>query len=352
MNTQAIQTRRECDPAAVLIPQGADKHARYRLGKFVGWLTEEKRAWSDPDLAAYRDDLLADGYAPSTVSDHLSTVRGQYERLLSDNQVRDELEITVRSGLEAQGDAYGPADVEALVNRTERRIENATNPRNSPVRVKVSQDRADAAHLRLTAAQASALMAAPGVGNLKGLRDTAVISLMLCTGIREAELSALEVRDLRQALGGELALHVREGKGRKERLIPYGDLDWVLAVVEAWLAATGIEEDPVFRGFWRGNETLRPGPLSVRAVQYILASYPVMVDGELTHVKPHDLRRTYARRLYEAGVDLVAIQQNLGHANVKTTLRYIGTLDAEARRAPAVYTFDLSRLYQQEKMDV
>ena len=69
-----------------------------------------------------------------------------------------------------------------------------------------------------------------------------------------------------------------------------------------------------------------------------------MVDGKLAKVKPHDLRRTYARRLYEAGVDLVAIQQNLGHASQQTTLGYIGTLDVARRKPPAVYSFDLSSL--------
>jgi site-specific recombinase XerD len=100
----------------------------------------------------------------------------------------------------------------------------------------------------------------------------------------------------------------------------------------------------VFRGFFKSNRLLRPGRLSVRAIQYVLADYPIMVNGKLTTVRPHDLRRTYARRLYEAGVDMVAIQQNLGHSDLKTTLGYIGELDATARRAPAVYEFDLAKL--------
>jgi site-specific recombinase XerD len=348
MNTLTVWT----DPGQVLIPSDADKHARSRLGRFVAWLQEHGTPWHDPDLAAYRDAMLADGYAASTVSAHLSTVRAQYQRLLRDNDVRDGLEIAARDGLEAQGDAYGPADVEALVKRKLARLENATDAANSPVKTRTRQDVADSEHLRLTSAQASALLAAPGVGTLQGLRDTAVIAVMLCTGIREAELCALDVADLRQRLGGELALHVREGKGCKERLIPYGDLDWVLAVVDAWLRAAGIESGPVFRGLYKSGRTLRPGRLSVRAVQYILARYPVTVGGELVTARPHDLRRTYARRLYEAGMDLVAIQQNLGHADVKTTLGYIGTLDAEQRRAPAVYTFDLNGLYKQAGLEL
>ena len=145
---------------------------------------------------------------------------------------------------------------------------------------------------------------------------------------------------------------MREGKGCKERLIPYGELSWVLAIVDRWLAAAGIGSGPVFRGIYKGGRRLRRGRLSVRAIQYILASYPVMVDGELVTVRPHDCRRTYARRLYEAGMDLVAIQQNLGHADVKTTLGYIGTLDAGRRRAPAIYSFDLARLFSQAEMNL
>jgi site-specific recombinase XerD len=288
--------------------------------------------------------MLAQNYAPATIRAHLSTVRARYRRLLRDNDLRDALEIAIREGLEAQGQSYSPADVEALVRRKLDRMENAIDPATSPVTNKTSQDRPDAAHLRLTQEQANALLAAPGLDDLRGLRDTAVIALLLCTGIREAELSALKVRDLRQHLGGELALHVQLGKGRKERLVPYGELDWVLVIVDAWLDAADITEGPVFRGFYRGNKTLRSGPLSVRAIQYLLRRYPIAVHGDLVTVKPHDLRRTYARRLYEAGMAPVEIQQNLGHAGLKTTLGYIGTLDADQRRPPAVYSFDLSKL--------
>lgn len=315
----------------------ADKHTRYRLGKFATWLATRGQPWYNPDLAAYRDHLLAK-LAPRTVQAHLSTIRSCYTRLIKDNKTRDKLYSIAAQVTD------DPAQRKAFVDETLTRLENAIDPDKATVKVKTSQDRPDAAHLRLTAAQASALMATPGLGDLVGLRDTSVIALMLCTGIREAELATLDVGDLRQRLGGELALHVRSGKGCKERLIPYGELSWVLAIVDRWLAAAGIEGGAVFRGIHKGGGRLRPGRLSVRAIQYILAGYPVMVDGELIIVKPHDCRRTYARRLYEAGVDLVAIQQNLGHADVKTTLGYIGTLDASRRRAPAIYSFDLTRL--------
>ena len=48
-------------------------------------------------------------------------------------------------------------------------------------------------------------------------------------------------------------------------------------------------------------------------------------------INPHDARRTYARLMYEAGVDIGGIQQNLGHVNTATTWGYIGTLDSSHR---------------------
>lgn len=100
----------------------------------------------------------------------------------------------------------------------------------------------------------------------------------------------------------------------------------------------------MFMGIYKGGKTLRPGRLSVRAIEYIVGSYPVAINGKMVYVKHHDLRRTYARQLYGAGVDIMAIQKNLGHATLRTTEGYIGTLDADTRRAPAVYSFDLGLL--------
>lgn len=330
----------KADVGAMLMPANPDRDTRHRIGRFASWLASNAQPWHKPDLAAYRDNLTAEGLAARTIAAHLSTIRGAYGRVITDNETRQALfDQAAAQGL------TGPADRAAFVNETITRIQNAIDPARSSVKITKSQDQADSAHVRLSKAQADVLLAAPGARDLDGIRDTAVIATLLCTGIREAELCALDVADLRQALGGELALHVRRGKGAKERLVPYGALDWVLVVVDAWRAAAGIEQGPVFQSFkWQAGDKVLQGRLTTRSVQRIIARYPVTIGGELVHVKPHDCRRTYARRLYEAGVDLVAIQQNLGHANLKTTLGYIGELDAGRRRPPAVYTFDLASL--------
>ena len=76
------------------------------------------------------------------------------------------------------------------------------------------------------------MLSLPGGNTLQGKRDTALLGHMVTTGIRAEETSSLLVEDLRQTYGGELSLQIRHGKGDKERLIPYGDMDWILVVVE------------------------------------------------------------------------------------------------------------------------
>lgn len=100
----------------------------------------------------------------------------------------------------------------------------------------------------------------------------------------------------------------------------------------------------MFRGFARRGEKLLDGSLSTRAVRNILAAYPISINGEKVTVRPHDCRRTYARRLHDASLKIAAIQQNLGHKKIETTLGYIGELDASMRRAKAIYQYDLKKL--------
>lgn len=333
------------DLKTFLIPADADKHTRSRLALFSHWQTERGKAWHDLDLKAYRDHLQSyRGFSPATVSAHLSAVRSRYRDLMTDNTLRAQWLYRLGEELRRLGQDDSPANRRALLDEYYTRLTNAIDPSVAPVKHVVVQDRPDAAHVRLTQPQAEAMMHAPGTDTLPALRDTAVIALMLCTGLREAEACALQVGDLRQKLNDKLALHVRQGKGMKERLIPYGDLAWVLVVLDKWLEAAGISEGRVFRSFWRGGQSLR-GPLSARAVENIISQYPVVTEhGKKLTVHPHDLRRTYARRLYEEGVDLVSISQNLGHASTRTTLLYIGELGADKRRAPGVYSFDLTAL--------
>ena len=105
----------------------------------------------------------------------------------------------------------------ALLTEFIARLKNAIDPDNAPVTTITIQDEADSGRLWLTPSPVAALVQAPGLDTLKGLRDTALIALLLCTGIRAAEAVALDRTDLRAQLGGALALKIRSGKGDKQR---------------------------------------------------------------------------------------------------------------------------------------
>jgi integrase len=310
------------------------KDIRSRVEQFVAW-SGDRHKWWQPDLARYRDDLLEYGLAPSSVSAYVGSVRGQYNKLLTSNELRDRLYAMTDP-------AMAIADRYAIVEEMSTRLRNAVHPSAAVVRLTKVQDEADTKHLRLTSKQAARLMASPDTSTLLGLRDAAVIALLLCTGIREGELCALDVSDLWGYLGGEPALLVRHGKGDKQRLVPYGDLIWCRDLVGDWMHYAEISEGAVFRGMTRGS-TAREKRLTTRSVQRIVRSYPIKVRGQWVEVRPHDLRRTYARLMYEAGVDLMALQQNLGHTKPEITQGYIGQLDGSARRARDILHYNEER---------
>lgn len=310
-----------------LIPHGADRDVLYRMRRYVDWLNETRRPWWQPDLVAYRDFLLhvggndGNGLAPSSVVAHLSTIRGRYQSLLRDPAVRAEFLHMAGNTLAAQGYEDTPANRKAVVDEIRAAIQDAIHPTTAPVEVYTDQD---PIHVRLTVAEANQLLRAA-----TNARDRAMIALMLATGLREAELVSIEVHDLRARMpDGALALHVRFGKGRKRRMIPYGEHVKVLRLVDAWLREAEIASGRVF-------------PFTTRTVQRMMNQYVVWSGEQWIDVKPHDLRRTYARRLYESGMRLEAIQQNLGHADPRTTIGYIGELDSTARQPGEVFDFEL-----------
>ena len=203
------------------------------------------------------------------------------------------------------------AEQQAMVNEFFAQLTNDLHPQTAPIEQVTVQDRADSEHLRLKPYQVSALLSAPGLGTLRGLRDTALMTLMVCSGIRAAEAAALHVDDLRQHLGGELSLRVREGKGVKQRLILRTAglvLDVCGWLARSWRLAGG-------RGLPRHTarrQILREQGIGAWSVNDIMNRYPISLGGGLRVVKPHDLRRTYARNAYDFGMDLERIRQNLG----------------------------------------
>jgi integrase/recombinase XerC len=148
-----------------------------------------------------------------------------------------------------------------------------------------------------------------------GRRDRAIFELLYGAGLRVGELVALDVTDIKL---GERLIRVR-GKGRKERLVPFGRpaakaLDEYLPDRARWRESRHDDEEPVF-------VNQRGGRLSDRSVRRLL-DRAVHRSSDLHHVHPRALRHAFATHLLEAGMDLRAIQELLGHSSLATTQVY------------------------------
>jgi integrase/recombinase XerC len=130
-----------------------------------------------------------------------------------------------------------------------------------------------------------------------------------------SELVGLNRNDLELNLG---IIKVR-GKGRKERIVPIGKkavefLSHYLQKSENLLPAGQRREIPVFLNS-------RAGRLTARSVGRLIDKY-VKHCGLQRTISPHSIRHSFATHLLNAGADLRAIQELLGHANLSTTQRY------------------------------
>ena len=151
------------------------------------------------------------------------------------------------------------------------------------------------------------------------LRDQALLEILYATGLRVSELVGLDWGDL--DLEGR-SLRVL-GKGRKERIVPFGES--ALAALAAWLDVWDEVRSRAKADPGSGGEAVflhhRGGRLSSRSVRRILDRRTREVAlGRGVH--PHALRHSFATHLLEAGADLRTIQELLGHSSLSTTQRY------------------------------
>lgn len=318
-----------------LPPHSDNKNIVSQVNRYNRWLIETGQALYLPDLTTYRDHLLMT-LAPSSVRAHLSSIRRSYKLLIESLEHRTAL----IAYLEGQFPDEDFATIKAKADELELRLMRAIDPERSQVTAPTIQDEADSKHIRLTPSQGAALMMQPDVFTLRGRRDVAMIALMLATGLREGEIVKLQVHDLYQTYGGVPAVRVTSGKGAKARMVPFGDMLWARQITEIWLDGRG--DGFVFTKMSDGRgdmleQEMTHEKMTTRSVQRMLKRYPIAINGVPTSITPHDLRRSYARNLFLAGISTEVIRQNLGHVDVKTTQDYIGVLDGSSRAPVSVY---------------
>ena len=155
-------------------------------------------------------------------------------------------------------------------------------------------------------------------------RDKAIMELLYGCGIRNAELTGLNLNDVQW---GNESILVR-GKGKKQRLVPLGDaaalaLRAYITERDARLAAANARTPALFlnlqlRGLAKPGGQAR---LTTRSVGRIVKRIAIL-RGLSSDVHPHTLRHAFGTHLLEEGADLRAIQELLGHERLSTTQRY------------------------------
>jgi site-specific recombinase XerD len=247
-------------------------------------------------LIAWRQDLQSRSLEPSSVRRKLSALASLFDYLCESNAV-----------------PYNPADG---VKRPNAGASEGKSP-------------------ALSDAEAKAILNAPQHDTLKGLRDRAILSVLLYHGLRRAELCALSVGAIESRRG---VLHFAvEGKGGKLRFVPIHPQ--TLECIHLYLAKAGHNEDmdgPLFRSVQvRGGRKA----LSGNAVyQCVVKKYGQQIGIDPRAICVHGLRATAATNALDHQADIAKVQEWLGHASINTTRLY----DRRGTKAEDSPTFKVS----------
>lgn len=285
---KALTTNRPADIHSVInlaLDGLSSDNSRRAYGKaltdFLAWYTAAgKRGLTKAVVQEYKTVLQGAGLSPSTINQRMSAIR-KLAQEAADN------------GLIDQAIANGVSRVKGV--------------KSAGVR----------AGNWLTRAQAQALINLPDVSTLKGLRDRAILAVMIGAGLRRSEVAALDFGHIQQRDGRWVIVDL-VGKGNRVRTVPIPS--WAKAAIDAWAGAAAITTGRVFRPIHKGGY-LTGESLTPQAVRDVVAGYGQALGVE---VAAHDLRRTFAKLAHKGGSGLEQIQLSLGHASLKTTERYLG----------------------------
>lgn len=190
--------------------------------------------------------------------------------------------------------------------------------------------------------EAFQLMHGPDTDTVLGSRDRAILEVLYSSGLRVSELTGLNVDSLNLELGVARVL----GKGDKERVVPLGNKATI--ALSDYLQKRGelLTGRLEHRALFLNN---RGGRLSSRSVARLVKKH--MQKCNLGRpLGPHGLRHSFATHLLDAGADLRAVQEMLGHVSLSTTQRYTH-LSVDKLMAEYDKAHPRSRLQRQDKAD-
>lgn len=278
------------------------------IGDFLDYLTYERNV-SVNTVQAYRNDL--ESFVAFLCDEYLTTPRDQ---LL----LRNVDHLTIRSylaylGRRKMSRTSMARHLSALRSWFKYLMREGLVEAN-PARVVTTPKREKQLPSVMQPADVTLLLEQPDTETSLGLRDRAFLELLYASGLRISELVGIDLDDLQ--LRGRL-VKVR-GKGSKERIVPFGSK--AEEALRAWLPARGTPDNDALFVNYRGER------ITARSVRRLFEGY--VRDASLrSGISPHTMRHSFATHLLNAGADLRAIQELLGHASLSTTQKYTHLAD-------------------------
>lgn len=175
----------------------------------------------------------------------------------------------------------------------------------------------------VSSSELTRLLAGPKGGDLKDLRDKAILELFFSTGLRVSELCSLD-RDL-DLTRDEFSIR---GKGEKVRLVFLSPA--AKEAIKAYLKKRGDVEEALFVSVSDINKNAKASRLTSRSMERLVKRYAIKA-GITRKVTPHTLRHAFATDLLQNGADIRSVQMMLGHSSISTTQIYTHLTDKQLR---------------------
>ncbi len=273
------------------------------IGDFLDYLSYERNV-SINTVGAYRNDLQS--FTTFLCNDYLTMARDMIDlRRVDHLTIRAYLAHLARRKLRRSSIARHLSALRSFFKYLMREELVEANPARGVATPKREK------HLPsvLQTSDVAVLLEAPNLSTPLGVRDRAWLELLYASGLRISELVGIDIDDLQV----RARLVKVRGKGAKERIVPFGTK--AQEAIRAYLQVRNApERDSLFVNY-RGER------ITTRSVRRLFNGY--VRDASLrAGVSPHTLRHSFATHLLNAGADLRAIQELLGHASLSTTQKY------------------------------
>lgn len=261
------------------------------LREFIAWHhSTDQTALSKATVQRYAASLRESGLSPATINQRLSAIR----KLAVEASDNGALDIQIANGIKS---------------------------------IKGVRQEGTRTGNWLHKQQAQQLLDAPDASTLKGLRDRAILALLLGCGLRRAEAANLTFEHIQQRDGRWVLVDLL-GKRNKLRSVPMPA--WTKAAIDEYAANAGLRDGIVFRPINKGGR-VTGDRMTEQGIYNVVLHYANQLN--LGKLAPHDLRRTFAKLAHKGGSGLDQIQLSLGHSSIQTTERYLG-VEQDLTNAP------------------